>query len=108
LKSRIETGEVNVIDVRSDEEWNAGHIAQADHRFLGRLPDSSDSIASDKPVIAQCQEGGRSAIAASILQAAGRKVINMTGGFGAWTDAGLSVDETEAKASCDAGSAQCS
>ena len=71
---------------------------QADHRFLGRLPDNLSAIERGKPVVTQCQTGGRSAIAASILQAAGREVINMTGGFGAWTDAGLPVDKSDAKA----------
>ncbi|MCR9115377.1 MAG: rhodanese-like domain-containing protein [bacterium] len=91
LAPRIESGEVNLIDVRSDEEWNSSHVAQAEHRFLGRLPDHVSEIEKDKPVVAQCQAGGRSAIAASILQAAGVDVINMTGGFGDWSAAGLAT-----------------
>lgn len=107
LARRIQSEEVHLIDVRSDEEWKSGRIAQADHRFLGRLPDNVLAIESGRPIVTQCQTGGRSAIAASILQAAGLEVINMTGGFGAWTDAGLSVDKLEAVAACDAGSKQC-
>jgi hydroxyacylglutathione hydrolase len=108
LKPRIDSGDVNLIDVRSDEEWKHGRIAGADHHFLGRLPDNVNAIAGDKPIVAQCQTGGRSAIAASILQAAGREVINMTGGFGKWSSSDLPVDQTEATSACDLGSAQCS
>ena len=107
LKSRIESGEVSLIDVRSAEEWNQGRIAGAEHRFLGRLPDTVASITRDKPLVMQCQSGGRSAIAASLLQAAGLEVINMAGGYGAWTKAGLPVDQAEPAVACEAGS-QCS
>lgn len=95
LKPQIETGAVNLIDVRSDEEWNRGRIARADHYFLGRLPDNVEAITSDKPIVAQCQTGGRSAIAASILQAAGREVLNMTGGFDAWSSSRLPTDQSK-------------
>ncbi|WP_339909359.1 MBL fold metallo-hydrolase [Symmachiella dynata] len=107
LAPRIESGDVKLIDVRSDEEWKSGHIARADHRFLGRLPDNLSDIESGKPIVTQCQTGERSAIAASILQANGLEVINMTGGFGAWAGAGLPVghaapacDETSRTATC--------
>lgn len=99
LKPRIEAGEVELIDVRSDEEWKSGHIAEAEHRFLGRLPENVGELEKDKPVVTQCQSGARSAIAASILQASGLEVINMTGGFGAWEQNGLPIDHTTA-ASC--------
>jgi hydroxyacylglutathione hydrolase len=89
LAPRIEAGEVALIDVRSDAEWHAGRIAQANHEFLGRLPDTVFEISNGKPVVTQCQSGARSAIAASILQAAGVDVINMTGGMSAWKAAGL-------------------
>lgn len=105
LVSRIESGEVHLIDVRSDEEWKSGRIVHAEHRFLGRLPENVSEIEGGKPIVAQCQSGGRSAIAASILQAAGLDVINMTGGFGAWTASGLPVDNSGADAACGAGPA---
>jgi hydroxyacylglutathione hydrolase len=106
LAPRIESGEVKLVDVRSDEEWKSGRIAEADHRFLGRLPDNVSNIENSKPIVTQCQSGARSAIAASILQANGLEVINMTGGFGAWADAGLPIEQSDAD-SCEAGSQSC-
>ena len=93
LANRIMQGDVQLIDVRSDAEWSAGHIAGAEHRFLGRLPDNLSAINS-KPIVAHCQRGARSAIAASILQAAGKEVINMTGGYQAWRAAGFPSSST--------------
>ena len=45
----------------------------------------------EKPVVVQCQGGGRSAIATSLLQRAGYDVVNMQGGYQAWVAAGLPV-----------------
>ncbi len=107
LASRIESGEVNLIDVRSHEEWKSGRIAEAKHHFLGRLPEDLSAIEGGQPIVTMCQTGSRSAISASILQAAGLEVVNMTGGLEAWTAAGLSVDQSEANAVCKANSGKC-
>ncbi|MDB4756965.1 MBL fold metallo-hydrolase [Mariniblastus sp.] len=97
LASRIESSDVTLVDVRSNEEWKSGRIPGAAHRFLGRLPANVSTIAGDGLIVTQCQSGARSAIAASILQAAGRNVIDMTGGFGAWSNAGLPVDTSDVR-----------
>jgi len=89
LAARIEDGSVRLLDVRAATEFNEGHIAGAEHRFLGKLLRELTQIDKTKPVVAQCLAGGRSAIAASILQKAGFQVINMTGGYNAWRSAGL-------------------
>ncbi|MCA9078858.1 MAG: MBL fold metallo-hydrolase [Planctomycetaceae bacterium] len=107
LRSQIESGDALLIDVRSQDEWNHGHIPAAEHRFLGRLPDNLDSLPRDQPIITQCQTGGRSAIAASIVQATGREVINMTGGYGAWERAELPTSTGEATEACEVGAGQC-
>jgi len=89
LAAEIESGEVALFDVRSDAEWDRGHIPQAEHRFLGHLSTTVSNLASHQPVVVQCQSGARSAIAASLLQAAGMNVINLAGGYQAWETAGL-------------------
>lgn len=90
MHSAIESEDVYLVDVRSEEEWNNGHVPQASHKFLGTLPDNVDSIPKDRPVVTQCQSGARSAIAASVLQVAGiENVINLDGGFAAWKSANL-------------------
>jgi hydroxyacylglutathione hydrolase len=90
LQERIESGAVKLIDVRAETEFDAGHIAQADHVFLGRLPKMLSQLNQSKPIVVQCQSGARSAIAMSLLQRVGIDAINMEGGYRAWTGAGLS------------------
>ncbi|TWU04810.1 MBL fold metallo-hydrolase [Stieleria varia] len=90
LSCGINEGEVKLIDVRSNEEWKEGHVEQAEHRFLGRLPQHLREFPSDQKLVVHCRSGARSAIAASVLQAAGFKnVVNLTGGYMAWKAAGL-------------------
>ncbi len=95
LESRIASGDVSLVDVRARTEWNEGHIAQAQHVFLGRLPERASEFAGEK-VVTQCLLGGRSAIAASILQAAGAEVTNMDGGITAWKEANLPITKDHA------------
>ena len=85
---------VTVLDVRSGNEWSAGHLPGAVHIPLGYLPDRLGDIPSDRPVVVQCQSGGRSSIAASILERAGfRDVTNLSGGLAAWTASGLPLEK---------------
>lgn len=91
LHSMIENGAVRLIDVRAITEFQEGHIARAEHHFLGRLFRDMNQLDRSKPIVAQCLGGGRSAIAASLLQRAGYDVTNMHGGYKAWLAAGLPI-----------------
>ena len=100
VAAKIENKEVTLIDVRKPDEWEAGHIPQAEHRFLGTLPQVIDDIDDSKLIVAQCQSGARSAIATSLFQAAGKNVVNLAGGYLGWASAGLPVT-TETVEACD-------
>lgn len=79
-----------VIDVRNDAEWNDGHLPAAVHIPLGRLSDRVAHLPKGQPLMMQCASGARSSIAASVLRRAGfGDVSNLTGGYQAWTAAGL-------------------
>ena len=96
LSHSIETGEVLLLDVRSDEEWNEGHIEQAEHQFLGRLPENVETLPRDRRLVVHCRSGARSAIGVSVLQAAGfKEVTNLTGGYMAWKADGLASVKSE-------------
>jgi hydroxyacylglutathione hydrolase len=93
LHERAKANGIAVIDVRAKSEWDAGHLPGAQHIHLGHLMDRLGDLPQGKPIVLQCQGGGRSSIAASLLQAAGiRDVINLEGGFDAWSEAGLPVE----------------
>jgi hydroxyacylglutathione hydrolase len=78
-----------VIDVRARSEWDAGHLPDAIHIPLPELESRLAEVPTDRPIVMQCQGGGRSMIASSLLQAHGiEEVTNLTGGYGAWVKAG--------------------
>ncbi|WP_203363423.1 MBL fold metallo-hydrolase [Bacillus sp. REN10] len=85
IKEAVEKGEITVLDVRNQTEWDEGHISGAIHVMLGTLPDRLDEVPNERPILVQCAAGGRSAIAASVLQAKGIKnVTNLLGGYSRW------------------------
>jgi hydroxyacylglutathione hydrolase len=93
LAAAILNNEVTLIDVRAQTEWDEGHLPNAQHIMLGYLPENAQQFIDGKPIVMQCRSGARSAIAASIMQAAGAtEVVNMMGGYRDWKLAGLPVE----------------
>ena len=78
-----------LLDVRSDEEWAAGHLEGAayisfdwDHRLepLKTLP-------SDRPVLVYCEAGGRSGVITEELRIIGHPyIIDLIGGMESWME----------------------
>ncbi|HEU4829526.1 MAG TPA: MBL fold metallo-hydrolase [Gemmatimonadales bacterium] len=99
LAAELAAGQAAVLDVRGTDEWEAGHLPDVTNIPLGQLPSRIGEVPPGRPLVLHCQGGGRSAIAASILQARGIKdVVNLTGGFGAWSAEGLAVERGKAEA----------
>lgn len=89
IADRIKKGEVTLLDVRGQSEWDEGHIPGAMHIMLGRLANRINEVPTDKPVVVHCRTDGRSAIGASVLQAKGiTNVIQMLGGYLQWAAEG--------------------
>jgi hydroxyacylglutathione hydrolase len=95
LADGIFKGEVTVVDVRAQTEWDEGHLPGAVHIMLGYLAERAGEIVDGgKPVVVQCRSGARSAIGASILQAKGAaEVSNLAGGIREWAKAGLPIEK---------------
>jgi len=93
LISKLETGQYDYFyDVRTDAEWEGGHIKQAVHIPLTKLLNKAPDIPKDKEVIVTCGVGYRGNIAASFLQNAGFKhVHSLAGGMMAWVNSGQPV-----------------
>jgi hydroxyacylglutathione hydrolase len=90
LAQSLKNGGVTLVDVRNPGEWSASHIDGATHIPLGRLEERLAEVPRDKPIVVQCAAGARSMIGASLMKARGiDRVINLIGGFGAWSKAGL-------------------
>jgi hydroxyacylglutathione hydrolase len=82
---------LNVLDVRADGEWSAGHIDGSVNVHAGELAQRLTEVpAGDTPLAVTCAGGYRSTAAVSVLERAGYdNVINVTGGMDAWAAAGL-------------------
>ena len=87
LKAHLAAHELQVLDVRREGEWNAGHIEGADWYPLDRFKAGLPTLKEGTPTAVHCKGGYRSMIAASLLQRAGQNVINVIGGYDAWEEA---------------------
>ena len=81
-----------VLDVREDREFQGGHILNAVHIPVGKLSGRIGELEKyrDRPVVAVCRSGHRSASACGILRKNGfERVHNLGGGVLAWGNANL-------------------
>ena|SRR5919106_5618550 len=81
--------DVVFLDVRADDEYQAGHIADSVHIPLQELPERWDELDADRPVVAVCQVGQRSGLAASFLTEHGYDASNLEGGLESWVAEGF-------------------
>ncbi len=95
LKMKIDSKEkFMLIDVRTEQEYLAGHIEGAVWIPRGKLEFDIQRITNDPKVeiVVHCKSGGRSALAVSALNNIGyEKVLNLDGGFKKWVDEGNSA-----------------
>ncbi len=91
-KALIDKGGVTVLDVRTQGEYGGGHLKNAKLADV-TAPGFEQAIAKldkNKPVVVYCAVGGRSSRAADIMVQKGFKnVYNVSGGYNAWSAAGL-------------------
>jgi sulfur dioxygenase len=93
LEENVEN--VQILDVREPDEFNGplGRIRSAKLVPLGELASRTSELAKDRPVVAVCRAGGRSAQATAILQQAGfDRVANLSGGMLRWRAEGCPVE----------------
>jgi sulfur dioxygenase len=89
------SGRVQIVDVREPAEFHGplGHIPNAQLIPLGALQDSLAKLERERPVVAVCRSGSRSARAVAMLQQAGfAQVANLAGGMLRWHVDGGRVD----------------
>lgn len=76
---------IQVVDLRGETEYKAGHIKGADHVFVGYLLNNLDKISKNKKVVIHCQGGDRAAIGYSLLVDKGFKnILNFSEGMNKW------------------------
>jgi rhodanese-related sulfurtransferase len=93
-QQRIKEG-AKLIDVREDNEWDAGHAAGSRHMGRGIIERDIVQTFPDKEteLILYCGGGFRSALATDMLQKMGyTNVFSMAGGWKAWKEAGAPIE----------------
>ena len=99
VKWMLDNGEdFDLIDVREESEFAAGHLPRAIHLgkgvierdIVGKVPNK------DEELILYCGGGFRSALAADALQKMGyTRVVSMWGGYKVWVASGLPIVKGE-------------
>ena len=91
-KEMIDTGEVFLLDVRTQEEYNEGHISGSTLIPVQELEAKLNELPKDKKILVYCRSGNRSATASEILVKKGfHQIFNMHGGITEWKNAGYEV-----------------
>jgi rhodanese-related sulfurtransferase len=92
VRSKLTRGELfELVDVREDGEWAAGHIQGARHLGRGILERDIEKAIPDNhaEIVLYCGGGFRSALAADNLRQMGyTRVLSMAGGFRDWLATG--------------------
>ena len=92
FQNNVGNDEVQIIDVRGENEFKISRVPGAKHVFFGTLPANLDEIPKDKPVILHCQSGDRATIAYSILRRNGfDNIKNYPGGMQEWLEKAVPV-----------------
>ncbi|GAB1307878.1 hypothetical protein KH5_05610 [Urechidicola sp. KH5] len=90
--------EVQLIDVRTEEEYEGGYILDAENiNFTSDdFKDEMNRLDKKTPVLVYCMAGGRSTKATAVLEKLGfEKVFNYTGGYGEWSEQGREITNKE-------------
>ncbi|MFF8677416.1 rhodanese-like domain-containing protein [Streptomyces sp. NPDC015237] len=84
-----------LLDVREDDEWQAGHAAGALHiplsEFVARYGELAEAAPQDGRIHVLCRVGGRSAQVTMYLVQQGVDAVNVDGGMQEWAAAGWAV-----------------
>jgi hydroxyacylglutathione hydrolase len=90
-------GELQIVDVRSPNEWRKGHVPRARHIFLPELAKRIGELDASKPTAVYCGSGYRASIATSVMKPRGfEELWNVPGSWEAWRKAGLPIDKDPA------------
>ncbi len=91
-----EASALQILDVREQDEWNAGHIPGSVHKPYHDIRDVPDGIAPDRPVAVICGSGQRAAVGASLLQRHGAQAVIhvVEGGVPLWRREGWPLEQS--------------
>ena len=84
-------GAVYVLDIRSQEDYDKGHIETAEHIAFKEVGDNFDKLPTNKPIYLACYTGQTAAQVLSMLRIAGYNAFSISRGMTGWDGAELPV-----------------
>lgn len=96
-KKLVETKNAQLVDVRTPEEFQRGHLTNALNMNINSddLKNRSQYLDKEKPLFVYCYVGGRSAKACDYFRKAGFKIVyDLEGGYSEWTKLNMPVEKT--------------
>jgi rhodanese-related sulfurtransferase len=90
LAEALRAQDVQILDARRPDEWRQRHIKNAINIHLADLPTRIGEL-PDRPTWVHCAAGYRAAVAASLLDRAGREVVLVDDDIGRVEEAGLDL-----------------
>lgn len=91
LQNRTLEENALVLDVRRADEFDAGHLPEAQNIAHTRLLTRLDELSKDRPIYVHCRTSNRSAYASGLLDSKGYNVTLLVDGYEAWAEAGGDV-----------------
>lgn len=92
----IEQKDVMLVDVRTPEEYAAGHLVGVEDNLdvkSASFFNDYQRLPKDRTIAVYCRGGGRSKQVAGVLAGNGYKVVELSGGYNAWVEAGKATEE---------------
>ena len=86
-----------LIDVREDDEWNAGHHSGAKHIPMSTIPENLNTFEESEKYIIICRSGHRSGKVAAYLDSQGYESFNMIGGMRQFSEISDNVKDSTGK-----------
>ena len=90
-KQIVDSG-ADVIDVRTEGEYEAGHIPGARHIPVAEIQERASEFDKDRGVLLYCRSGNRSGPVADAFAASGFDAHSVEGGLVAWHEAGQDLE----------------
>lgn len=84
----FDKGDIEVVDVRKQVDYAAGHIPGALNAADSRLPEKVNQLPRDKTLYVHCTAGARSAVSAAYLKRAGFDVVQIDDHISSWKQQG--------------------
>lgn len=91
-RRRQAAGELDIVDIREQYEWEAGRAPGVRHTEIERVASQAPSFDRARPVAFMCRGGVRAGMVAQAFRAIGFEAYNVAGGFTAWHARGLPAE----------------